>query len=390
MSNIKISVIVPCYNVASLLPRGLDSLVNQTLDDIEIICVDDKSTDDTLMVLNEYASRDPRIRVIALDENSGAAVARNVGMDVATGQWLAFMDADDYVDSDYYEKMYDTAIQNPDADIIKSDAKITEYDGSRRFDDRQMARIRMFGKWRFMYQWWTGMYRGDMIRKNNIRFPSEIISGQDVVFLTECVAVASKIALCPNAFYHYIRRTDSLDEQILSPVKIESKLNATMLMCDKYNTSDMSEDDYFACYHDRFVMAKSMFDRNTLYECKCRVAETLINLYKNCRDKYKLIDMHLSYCPDARDYVPYIQSYDVANLVKYFTGACPGGAQSGKRPESRHQVLLFNCIPIAQVNNGSRIKMLRVFGIQVLKIKHSGTSFKMYVLYIPIIRIKKK
>ena len=99
----KVSVIIPAYNVAPYLPRCLDSLLNQTLHDIEIICIDDKSTDNSLEVLREYEQKDKRIKVISLKKNSGAPTARNAGIDAAPGEFMGFVDADDYVEDNFFD-----------------------------------------------------------------------------------------------------------------------------------------------------------------------------------------------------------------------------------------------------------------------------------------------
>lgn len=107
----KVSIIVPVYNVEKYLKRCLDSLVNQTLKDIEIICVNDGSTDGSLAILNEYVRNDDRIVVIN-QENSGQSVARNRGIDVAKGEYIGFVDSDDWVCEDYFERLHNSAIQN--------------------------------------------------------------------------------------------------------------------------------------------------------------------------------------------------------------------------------------------------------------------------------------
>ncbi len=94
MQNIKISVIIPVYNAEKYLRECLDSIVKQTLQEIEIICIDDGSTDNSLAVLREYERKDERLKIIE-QANSGAGVARNAGMKAARGEYLAFMDADD-------------------------------------------------------------------------------------------------------------------------------------------------------------------------------------------------------------------------------------------------------------------------------------------------------
>ena len=91
----KISVLVAVYNTAEYLPHCLDSLLNQTLKDVEVVCIDDASTDDSLDILHQYAARDTRLRVIALDENRGQAHARNIGLSCATGDYIGFVDSDD-------------------------------------------------------------------------------------------------------------------------------------------------------------------------------------------------------------------------------------------------------------------------------------------------------
>ena len=112
---IKVSVIVPVYNVEKYLERCLDALVNQTLTDIEIICVNDGSTDNSLEILDRYSKKDERIFVLN-QENKGVSIARNEALKLAKGEFIGFVDSDDWVDIDYYEKLYNAA-KNNDCDI---------------------------------------------------------------------------------------------------------------------------------------------------------------------------------------------------------------------------------------------------------------------------------
>ena len=108
----KVSVIIPVYNTEKYLEKCLDSVCNQTLSDIEIICVDDCSTDNSLNILKEYAQKDNRIKLIEFKENKGAAAARNEGIKAATGEYIGFIDSDDYPETDsYYEQLYTKAKQ---------------------------------------------------------------------------------------------------------------------------------------------------------------------------------------------------------------------------------------------------------------------------------------
>ena len=122
----KVSVIIPVYNVEPYLKQCMDSVVGQTLKDIEIICVDDGSTDGSLDILKEYATEDSRIQIIE-QKNAGAGAARNNGMRHATGKYLSFLDSDDFFEPRMLEKAYDLA-EKDQADFVayKSDQYHTE------------------------------------------------------------------------------------------------------------------------------------------------------------------------------------------------------------------------------------------------------------------------
>ena len=100
----KISVIIPVYNSEKFLKKCLDSIINQTLNDIEIICIDDGSTDKSLRILNNFADKDNRITIIN-QKNSGPSAARNKGIENAKGEYIGFVDSDDWIDLDFYEKL---------------------------------------------------------------------------------------------------------------------------------------------------------------------------------------------------------------------------------------------------------------------------------------------
>ena len=113
----KISIIIPVYNVAQYLDKALDSVVNQTYKDIEIICVNDGSTDNSLQIIENYAKKDKRIKVINQD-NSGLYVVRQNGVKVATGDYITYVDGDDWLDADACDKIVSVA-ENSNADIIQ-------------------------------------------------------------------------------------------------------------------------------------------------------------------------------------------------------------------------------------------------------------------------------
>mgnify|MGYP000700254660 FL=1 len=115
----KISLLVAVYNTAAYLPQCLDSLLSQTLKDIEVICVDDASTDNSLALLHQYAEKDNRVRVFALKENSGQAHTRNVGLSHATGDYIGFVDSDDWLSQDALEKVCESFRDDVDSVLFR-------------------------------------------------------------------------------------------------------------------------------------------------------------------------------------------------------------------------------------------------------------------------------
>lgn len=118
----KISVIIPVYNTGKYLSRCLDSIINQTFNNLEIICINDGSTDNSATILEKYATKDKRIKIIT-QENSGLSATRNVGLKNMSGQYVSFIDSDDWIDADYYETLLNLIEQN-NADIVMAGMRI--------------------------------------------------------------------------------------------------------------------------------------------------------------------------------------------------------------------------------------------------------------------------
>jgi glycosyltransferase involved in cell wall biosynthesis len=212
-----VSIIVPVYNVAPYLERCLTSIVRQTYEDWECICVDDGSTDCSLPILDEYARRDGRFFVVHFDINCGTSVARNRGLDESSGDWLAFIDPDDWVDRYFLESLL---AHSKDADIVKG-YRVT--DGSLQGTLLLHERIAECGPFAFTHEWQSAIYRREMFTH---KFVPGIITGQDIVWLTEAVLGAEHVALTEGAVYHYCRRDGSSNEEILSLAKTKSLCEA--------------------------------------------------------------------------------------------------------------------------------------------------------------------
>ena len=203
----KISVIMPVYNVAEFLSASLDSVLNQTLRDIELICIDDGSTDNSLEIAKDYAARDNRITVMA-QKNLGSGPARNAGMRAARGEYIAFMDSDDfYPNGNTLEHMYNTAIANNALICGGSLSRISngELADPKTFEQGYVFERDGFIKYsdyQFDYGYWRFIYNRDFLLKNNLFFP-DYLRQQDPVFFIKTMSLAGKFYALREPTYTY-------------------------------------------------------------------------------------------------------------------------------------------------------------------------------------------
>ncbi len=374
----KISVIVPVYNVAPYLARCLDSLRNQTLQDIEIICIDDKSTDISLEILREYARKDTRIHVIAKKKNSGVSAARNAGIDAAHGEYIGFVDSDDFIDKDFYEKLYNTAHKN-DVDMARCGYKETLVNGKTTVYDGIVYDVQQNGKWFCMHQAWCAIYRTKMLKIHKIKFPTDIKYAEDLMFLTFCVAAANNVIAITGIYYHYMRRNDSLDAPNLSLEKISDLITSCKAIAHVYNTSNnISYNDYVTCYATVITRLKMHFNRTTSAQCQQKLCIAMVDLYKECHAQLSVASMLSEF---NRQSLKSLIKYDIPSLYSFLHD------EIAKRKDTFY---LFGCIPLCHVTKNSERFILDIFGIQLLKIKPISTDFRLWIMYIPIIRRKRK
>ena len=215
----KVSIIVPIYNVEKYLHRCVDSIINQSYKDLEIILVDDESPDKCPEMCDEYAQQDSRIKVIH-KKNGGLGYARNSGLEIATGEYVAFIDSDDYVELDMVEKLYNDCCKN-NLDAIFADFYVdgnTVLKKSPTYDKFynspllvEELRLDMIGTEpeypscsKNQYSVWRGLYSLRTIKENKIVFPSEreYIS-EDIIFNLDFLFHSKKVKTVSEKFYHY-------------------------------------------------------------------------------------------------------------------------------------------------------------------------------------------
>ena len=204
----KISIIVPVYNVEIYIDKCLKTLTEQTLRDIEIIIVNDGSLDKSEEIIEKYVKENPTIIKYYEKENGGLSSARNYGLEYATGEYIAFLDSDDYVETNMYEEMYNLA-KKENADMVECDF-IWEWEyGKKIFDKRREYKTKeeMMKKPRVVA--WNKIYKRKIINKYKIRFPEGLIY-EDMEFFYKLLPHLNKISYINKYFVHYTQREDSI------------------------------------------------------------------------------------------------------------------------------------------------------------------------------------
>ncbi|MBQ8684595.1 MAG: glycosyltransferase [Clostridia bacterium] len=220
-----VSIIIPVYNVEKYLPICIESVVNQTYRALELLLIDDGSTDNSGKICDEYAGKDSRIKVLH-KENGGVSLARNIGLDKASGEYIAFIDSDDIIEADMIERLiYE---MDDDTDIVECEFyEFYEYDKKGRINkytnayygeicDKTQALIGFFDgtiKWSI----WNKLYKAKLLK--NIRFDTNLRVGEDALFVINCCDKANKIKEIPYCGYGYLQRVDSVTNETLNEKK---------------------------------------------------------------------------------------------------------------------------------------------------------------------------
>lgn len=212
MNRMKVSIIMPAYNTASYLERALTSLQQSLQDDYEVWMIDDGSTDDTFQILKKFADQKPNIHALT-QENSGPAHARNIGLMHANGEYIYFMDSDDYIDPDSIPVLV-RSIEQDRADVVVSgiyeetSGMVTEILYSAcQFRSRQEYLQQAVALWdtHLLYTMGNKIYRASFLKENDICFPEEYVFGEDTRFNMQVFAAAQRISVLDKSYYHYVR-----------------------------------------------------------------------------------------------------------------------------------------------------------------------------------------
>ncbi len=266
----KISIIVPVYKVENYLDRCLQSLINQTIKDIEIILVDDGSPDKCPALCDEYVALDSRIKVVH-KTNAGLGLARNSGLDIALGEYVAFVDSDDFVDLEMYETLYKTAVKD-NLDTCYCGFKFYYEDGTTGSKSEVESYKTFIGRYevdrllldmiapepsypsdvKYMMCVWKALYSRQLLDRYQLRFHSEReFVSEDIIFHLDYLTRAERIGFLPDPFYYYCYNGSSLSNTYTSE-KFErnKKLLAEVgrRLSVTFNIEDYKDHYYRMCF----------------------------------------------------------------------------------------------------------------------------------------------
>ena len=243
-----VSVIVSMYNVENFIAECLTSLLNQTLKNIEVIVVDDCSTDNSAAVVKNFLPQfEGRLTLLSTKKNSGyPGIPRNLAMNQAHGKYITFVDSDDFIDDDALEKFF-IAAENFNADVVHVEKCFTLKDGVTQIESTQEFSVeenfletadigrRVVDFTEKKYLWWAcnKLFRRDFLTKNNIKFPA-MTTYEDLIFTFQCVICAKNYLRIPDNVYHYRIRNDSLSRKGADGIEIAKNLIEAVKVFDKF------------------------------------------------------------------------------------------------------------------------------------------------------------
>lgn len=312
-NNDKISIIIPIYNAQKYLVRLLDSVVNQTYSNLEIICVNDGSTDESEKICLEYAKVDARIKHI-YKENGGISVARNTGLSISTGKYIGFVDSDDWIEPTMYEKLYEAIVREGVGISVVNFYRDNELESEKMENRTNIPKGAISYKDTLSYfldrdnymgycgYIWNKLFDKTVMDRENISFNESIKFGEDILFFGEYIAAVSdknRVSVYVNeSLYHYRQHIQSIKntKNILLRAEIIGSYEYVAEMIKKRGLNDiLFLANAFICYHASEVLKMALLDKKMnreiiekyadvvkefLSDYKKTNSETIDNVYK--------------------------------------------------------------------------------------------------------------
>ena len=289
-----ISIIVPIYKVENYLKRCIDSILNQTYTNLEIILVDDGSPDNCGIICDEYAKQDCRVKVIH-KKNGGLSDARNCGIKVSTGEYLIFVDSDDYILKNMCETLLKNALEN-NADIVSCNFKEVYLNGQEKINKQsQNQQISIVSNAEAIYRYfvkndldmnvvWNKIYKKSLLE--NIKYPSGNFVGEDYAIQVQVLPKAKKVCVVPGAGHHYVQVADSMCRGGYNENYITAFRNyecARRKYCEKYPQFSRDICNYLVTEYMAIIVAmgkNKMYNQDMIIQIQKFVKKHLFSFLK--------------------------------------------------------------------------------------------------------------
>lgn len=305
---IKLSIIVAIYNIENYIEKCLESLINQKLDNIEIICVNDGSTDNSLNIIKEYASKDNRIKIIN-KTNGGISSARNAGIKIAKGEYIYIIDGDDYIKENTCEKLINILNQG-NVDVLvtgyyRKDWNNKIYEVYPKLENTVIYKDDIKNNFipsilgvslENLYKWfkgtsinennespnvWRFLYSNKIIKENYIKFKEDLSFGEDILFNFEYLYHCENLKIFNDCFYYYVWRNGSLSQRYNKKIEIyEAK---TKLLDEKNKINEFLIENYnedYSEYYQGSTILSLIQMAMILSDCDIRSFMTYYSLFK--------------------------------------------------------------------------------------------------------------
>lgn len=307
--NIKVSVIVPVYNTELYLERCLNSILNQTFKDIELIIVNDNSNDNSHKIIETFINENNNIKYIDNKENKGVSNCRNEAIKISSGEYILFIDSDDYLDENMIETMYNEASNN-DLDIAMCGYFVDYEDGNTQNRIINLDENRIYSGYEILSEIlhhkngvtghsWNKLIKASILKENNIQYPEHMKIYEDIAFFSRLFPYCKRIKNIKKIFYHYIQRNNSsikiIDDNIILDteeiIKIVNKNITNLNLMSKFR------DEYCAFVMRMFsVESYKLYSYSNNSDIQKKYIKRLINSdILSIRENYKIFNTNYTY-----------------------------------------------------------------------------------------------
>jgi glycosyltransferase EpsH len=361
-----ISVILPVYNTEPYIDQCLQSILNQTFGDLEVIAIDDCGQDQAMAIVERHAAEDQRVQIIRNGKNHGVAYSRNAGILAARGEYLSFIDSDDSIDLDFYQKLYFEAMKHQ-ADVVKADFLIDHGDHVEYSEIHakihEAVRKKKFVGIYYTHGLWCSLILRDLVIRHRIEFPA-LSHGEDIVFLVKALLKMKRFSLVDDTYYRYYNRLGSASKQI-SERYFDSLMNHYDILARIIAESNLSEAERIEFWHHAILNPLLNYHINLVASAPNKLA---IYSYAFGRIK-RLLNENPIYLKVSKKYQNpfYDKIYHqlpTCDVINYVTSLLESSiASHGNRIN-----FSFLGLTIASINIKNNIFRLRTLGLPFIKI----------------------